>query len=104
MFDGNGKSIAQSWIHKLDTFLALQPMTEEEAIKYATLHLEGAAHEWWYHGLVTLQHNQITSYQEFVDRLVERFDKKDLDSYFRDLAQLKQVGSLENYIGDFQDC
>ena len=101
MFDGSGKSTAQSWIHKLDTFLALRPMIEKEAIKYATLHLEGAAHKWWYHGLVTLQNNHITYYQEFVDRLVERFNKKDPKSYFRDLAQLKQVGSLENYIGDF---
>ena len=76
MFDGSGKTTAQSWIHKLDTFLALRPMTEEEAIKFATLHLEGAAHDWWSHGMVTLQHNQVTSYQDFVDRLVEHFDKK----------------------------
>ena len=26
-FDGSGKMIAQSWIHKLDTFMALRPMT-----------------------------------------------------------------------------
>ena len=53
-FDGSGKMIAQAWIDKLDTFLALRPMTEIEAIKYATLHLEGAAHDWWSHGMVTL--------------------------------------------------
>ena len=101
MFDGSGKTIAQSWIHKLDTFLALRPMTEEEAIKYATLHLEGTAHEWWYHGLVTVQHNQVTSYQDFVDKLVERFDKKDPEVFFHDLAQLRQTDSLEVYINEF---
>ena len=53
-FDGSNRMKAQAWIHKLDTFLALRPMTEVEAIKYATLHLEGAAHDWWYHGMVTL--------------------------------------------------
>ena len=44
-FDGSGKMIAQAWIHKLNTFLALRPMIEIEAIKYATLHLEGVAHD-----------------------------------------------------------
>ena len=45
-FDVSAKMTAQAWIHKLDTFLALRPMTEIEAIKYATLHLEGVAHDW----------------------------------------------------------
>ena len=61
-------------------------MTEAEAINFATLHLEGEAHEWWYHGLVTLGHNRITSYREFTDRLMDRFSKKDLEIHFRDLA------------------
>ena len=52
--------------------------------------------------MVTLQHNQVTSYQDFVDRLVERFDKKDSEVFFRDLAQLRQTDSLEVYINEFQ--
>ena len=52
--------------------------------------------------MVTLHHDRITSYQEFVDRLVERFDRKDPETYFRDLAQLRQSGNLETYISDFQ--
>ena len=52
--------------------------------------------------MVILQHNQVTSYQDFVDRLVERFDKKDPKVYFRELAQLKQTGRLEYFISDFQ--
>lgn len=67
----------QAWIHKFDTFLEIRPMSEVEAIKYVMLHLEGDSHDWWYHGMVTLQHNQVTSYQDFVDKLLERFDQKD---------------------------
>ena len=37
-----------------------------------------------------------------MDRLVERFDKKDPEIFFRDLAQLRQTGSLETYISEFQ--
>lgn len=64
-------------------------MPQEDAIKFATLHLEGVAHEWWYHGLVMLGNNNITTYAEFTDRLIERFDHKDPGMYFRELAQLK---------------
>ena len=88
-FDGSGHMIAQAWIHKLDTFLALRPMLEIDAIKYATLHLEGTTHDWWSHGMVTLQHNQVTSYQDFVERFVECFDKKDPEVFLHDLAQLR---------------
>ena len=52
-------------------------MIETDAIKLATLHLDGEAHEWWYHGLVTLGHNTIHSYGEFTQKLIERFDRKD---------------------------
>ena len=76
-------------------------MSLVDAIRFGVLHLNGVAHEWWYHGLVSLQHDHITSYQEFVDRLIERFDRKDLEVYFHELAQPKQPGGLESYISEF---
>jgi hypothetical protein len=76
-FDGSSKYTARAWVQKLDTYYKLNQMTETEAISFATLHLEGEAHEWWYHGLVTLGHSHITSYREFTDRLMDRFDRKD---------------------------
>jgi hypothetical protein len=68
----------------------------------ATLHLDGEAHEWWYHGLVALDHNHITSYLEFTERLMERFDRRDPELHFRDLMQLRQRGSVETFITEFQ--
>jgi hypothetical protein len=67
-----------------------------------TLHLEGEAHEWWYHGLVTLGHNHITSYREFTDRLTDRFDRRDPEIHFRDLAQLRQTDTTEAFITKLQ--
>ena len=64
-------------------------MIEADAIKLTMLHLDGEAHEWWYHGLVTLGHASITSYLEFTQRLIERFDQKDPEIHFRELAQLR---------------
>ena len=72
-------------------------MIEIDAIKLATLHLDGEAHEWWYHGLVTLGHNTITSYPDFTQRLIERFDRKDSEVHFRELAQLKQTSSADAF-------
>jgi hypothetical protein len=60
-FDGSSHCSTQAWVQKLDTYFKLNPMIESEAIIFATLHLEGEAHEWWYHGLVTLGHSHITS-------------------------------------------
>ena len=37
-----------------------------------------------------------------MDRLIERFYRKDLEVYFCELAQLKQFGRLESYISEFQ--
>jgi hypothetical protein len=92
-FDGSTKSMAKAWVHKLDTYLQLYPMTKEEEIKYATLYLEGESHEWWYHGLVTLGHTIITSYVEFTCILMDKFEKKDPEIHFRELAQLRQIGT-----------
>jgi hypothetical protein len=61
-------------------------MIEANAIKLATLHLEGEAHDWWYHGLVTLGHNNITTYVDFTQRLLEWFKNKDPELHFRELA------------------
>jgi hypothetical protein len=101
-FDGSSRCTARAWVQKLDTYYKLNQMTEAEAISFATLHLEGEAHEWWYHGLVTLGHNHITSYREFTERLMDRFDRRDPEIHFRDLAQLRQTGTAEAFISEFQ--
>jgi hypothetical protein len=61
-FDGTAKMTAQAWVKMLDTYLQLNPMREMEAIKFATMYLDGKVHDWWYHGFTTLGHNQIVSY------------------------------------------
>ena len=85
-FDGSGSIFAQAWVIKADTHFQLNPMLEEEAIKFAALHLEGVAHEWWHHDTITLVHDQINTYVEFTERLIDRFDGKDPELNFKDLA------------------
>jgi hypothetical protein len=101
-FDELSKYIARAWVQKLDMYYKLNLMTETKAISFTTLHLEGEAHEWLYHGLVTLGHSHITSYREFTDRLMDRFDRKGLEIHFKDLDQLRQIGTAEAFITEFQ--
>ena len=61
----------------MDTYLQLNPMPKEEAIKYVAINLYGPTHERSYHGMVTLGHNQITSNEEFIMKLIERLDTRD---------------------------
>ena len=72
-----------------------------EAIKIAMLHLEGEAHDWWFHGLSTLGHANVIAYSKLIRRLVERFDRRDPEAPFMGLAKLKQLGNLETYISKF---
>jgi hypothetical protein len=96
------KMTTQAWVQKLDTYLQLNPMREMEAIKFATMYLDGKAHDWWYHGLTTLGHSQVVSYTEFTQRLIDMFDQGDPELHFRELTQLKQTGTAEAFIEEFQ--
>ena len=77
-------------------------MVEEDALKMAILLLEGDANEWWFHGLKTLGHDQVKTYAEFIDRVLEIFEQKDPELSFKELAQLKQVGTPTDYIMEFK--
>jgi hypothetical protein len=44
-FDGTTKMTTQAWVQKLDTYPQLNPMREMEAIKFATMYLDGKAHD-----------------------------------------------------------
>jgi hypothetical protein len=49
-----------------------------------------------------LWHASITSYVEFTQRLMDRFDMKDPEIFFRELAQLRKTGTLEAFIAEFK--
>ncbi len=52
--------------------------------------------------MVTLGHDQVTSYVEFTERFIDCFNGKDLELNFKDLAHLEKIGTVDNYISDFQ--
>ena len=57
-------------------------MAERDAIKLEALHIDGEAIDWWFHVMKTLYHDQVFTYKEFTIKLIERFDRRDLDISF----------------------
>ena len=78
-------------------------MIETDAIKLATLHLDEEAHEWWYHELVTLGHNTITSYPDFtqrlIEQLIERILRYTLESWHSSSRQVVQMHLFQSFRG-----
>jgi hypothetical protein len=72
-FDGAAKSSAKAWVQKLDAYR-----------------------------MTTLGHAHITSYADFTQRLIDRFDQGDPKLHFRELTQLKKTGTTEAFIEEFQ--
>ena len=66
----------------MDIYFHLNQMAETKAIKVATLHQEGEAHDWWFHRMATLGHSGVTAYAEFTWRLIERFYRRDPEEHF----------------------
>ena len=77
------------WIQKLYAHFQLNPMVEEDALEMAILHIEGEANRWWFHGIRSLGHDPISSYEYFSKALVEIFNRKYPEHSFKELAQLK---------------
>ena len=87
-FDGSSQIFSSALLQKLSVYFQLNPMVEEDALKMDILHIEGEDSDWWFHGIRTLGHDHILSYEGFSNTLMERFERKYLELPFKELAQL----------------
>ena len=101
-FDGSSQMSSCAWLQNISVYFQLNLMVKEHALKMAILHLEGEASDLWFHGLRTLGHDHILSYDGFSNALMERFERKDPELPFKELAQLNQVGTFEAYVLEFE--
>ena len=101
-FYGSSQMYASAWLQKLSVYFQLNPMVEEDALKMAILHLEGESSDWWLHSIINLGHDLILSYESFSISLMEIFQRKDRELPFKELAQLKQVGTPISYMLEFE--
>ena len=73
-------------------------MAKRASIKLEALHIDGEDNDLWFHGMNTLGHDQVFTYEEFTWRLAKIFDRRDPDIAFRELAHIRQVGTPKAYI------
>ena len=62
-FYGYSQMYSNACIQKLDVYFKLNPMVEDDAFKMTILNLEGEANDWWFHGINTLGHDHVSSYE-----------------------------------------
>lgn len=76
-------------------------MVEEEAINFASLHLEVNALNSWHHGMVSQGYAHITMFKEFTRRTVKRFNQKKKNDYFLDLNSLRRMKIVDEFVIEF---
>ena len=75
-FDGSPTCSARAWVEELHTYLQQHQVSEYEAIKVVVMHFGGKAYAWWIFESFSLRNANISSYTNFTNILVERFDGK----------------------------
>ena len=80
----------------------MHQVSEEEAIRVATLHLEGKAHDWWSCEFYSLNYANEITYAKFIKRLVRRFDQKHSETSLVELAKPKQSKPLHELEGSIK--
>jgi hypothetical protein len=87
----------------MESYLQLNPMEEEKAIKFATLHLNGKVHDWWFHGMTTLGHEHVTSYIDFTHRLMTNFTRRIQNFISRSSRKLYKEGQQKHSLRSFRE-
>jgi hypothetical protein len=85
-------------LYKCNQYFDIEDIDESDKLKLASYYLDGIA-LYWHQNFMKNQNNQKVSWGEYIEALCYRFGgQKDP---MEDLIDLKQVGTLEDYIHDF---
>ncbi|XP_012569910.3 uncharacterized protein, partial [Cicer arietinum] len=90
---------AFGWTRKLDRYFSLQVVQEEEKMQAILLALEGRALSWfqWWERC-----NPNPSWDAFKVAVIRRFQPSMIQNPFELLLSLKQVGTVEEYVEEFE--
>lgn len=91
VFDGESP---KSWRMKCESYFRICGVQPELWVNLAVLHCVGAADQWLQ---LTQTHNEVQSWEEFMERVSDKFGKEEFQSVVRQFSQLKQTGSVVEY-------
>ncbi|KAF1879588.1 hypothetical protein Lal_00033245 [Lupinus albus] len=90
---------AFGWTHRLERYFMLKEVTEEEKMQATVMALDGKALS-WYHWWEKCNPN--LNWEGFNIVVVHRFQLSMIQNPFEQLLSLKQTGTMEEYVEDFE--
>ncbi|XP_019459980.1 PREDICTED: uncharacterized protein LOC109359744 [Lupinus angustifolius] len=87
------------WTHRLERYFSLKEVTEEEKMQATLMALEGKAlswYNWW------SRCNPHPSWEGFKIAVVRRFQPSMVQNPFEQLLALRQTGTMEEYVEEFE--
>lgn len=87
-FTGSDKIFARAWFQKLQIYFSHHPMDEEEGIKITSMFLDGIAYEWWHNDITMLGCRKVKNFERFSKMVLDRFEHKHIEEYFKELDML----------------
>nr|XP_012575096.1 uncharacterized protein LOC105852867 [Cicer arietinum] len=90
---------AFGWTHRLERYFLLKEVTEEEKMQATVMALEGKALS-WYHWWEKCNPNP--NWEGFKIAVVRRFQPSMVQNPFEQLLSLKQTGTVDEYVENFE--
>jgi len=96
LFDG---SEPVGWVTRAETYFELQNVSDENKVRLTKLSMEGSTIHWFNLWQETEDHS---SWPSLKQALVERYGSRHFVNPFEELSDLRQNGSLEEFISKFE--
>ena len=91
------------WISRAEHYFARHDLDREEWVDFASYYLLGKANQWWRWLKSTYaRERRRLGWSRFTKEMVDRFGPPSLVNYEGQLAKIKQEGSLEHYLEEFE--
>ncbi|WVZ01013.1 hypothetical protein V8G54_027082 [Vigna mungo] len=88
-----------NWINRAEKFFEIQGVTEQEKLSLAYISMEGRAGYWFRFWKVTAKN---LSWEGLKEAMIRRFEGRDRGTIFERLAAIKQAGTVDEYVQDFE--
>lgn len=97
----NGECFTQ-WLYKSERFFEYDETPDDEKLRIVVIHLDGDALE-WHRGFLRSRTEEEgpMAWEEYVRAMNARFNQQAYDDPMADLANLTQLGTLQEYIKQF---
>ena len=95
-FDGKGPI---TWILQMEQYFDLNNVKKKQKVRNATLYLENNTFIWY---RWIFSRKKIVTWSFFTEEMITHYEDKNNNTFFSQLINLKQKGSMVEHIEDFQ--